>query len=53
MPYDEQLFISRAEVVVVPVGSRAKVTIIKRFVPMFERLVIKNKKNSHAHICFG
>ena len=53
MSYDEWLFISAAEIVDVPVGSRAKVKIIKRLVPLFGRLVMKYKKgNTYARYVF-
>ena len=46
MSYDEWLFISAAEIVDVPVGSRARVKIIKRLIPLFGRLVMKYKKGN-------
>lgn len=53
MSYDEWLFISASEIVDVPVGSRAKVKIIKRLVPLFGRLVMKYKKgNTYARYVF-
>lgn len=51
--HDEWLFISAAEIVDVPVNSRAKVKIIDRFIPLFGRLVVKYKKgNTYARYVF-
>lgn len=50
---DEWLFISAAEIVDVPAGSRAEVKIIERYVPLFGRLVIRYKKgNTYARYVF-
>ena len=51
--YDEWLFISAAEVVDVPPCNRATVKIIKKYSPLFGRLVIKYKKgNTYARYVF-
>jgi len=53
MSYDEWIFVSAAEIVDVPAGSRAKVKILERFVPLFGRLVTKYKKgNTYARYVF-
>ncbi len=50
---DEWLFISAAEIVDVPAGSRAEVKIIERYVALFGRLVIRYKKgNTYARYVF-
>lgn len=51
--YDEWLFISAAEIVDVPVSSRAIVKIIDKFRPLFGRLVIKYKRrNAYGRYVF-
>ena len=53
MSYDEWLFISAAEIVDIPVASRAEVKILDRFVPFFGKLVMKYKKgNTYARYVF-
>lgn len=53
MPHDEWLFISAAEIVDIPIGKRANVEIIDKFVPLFGRLVMKYKKgNTYARYVF-
>lgn len=53
LTYDEWLFISAAEIVDVPVASRAIVKIIDNFKPLFGRLVIRYKKgNTYARYVF-
>ena len=50
---DEWLFISAAEILDVPVASRAKVKIINKFQPFFGRLIMKYKKgNTYARYVF-
>ena len=51
--YDEWLFISAAEIVDVPIDSRAEVKIIEKFTPLFGRLVMRYKKgNTYARYVF-
>lgn len=51
--HDEWLFISAAEIVDVPVASRAVVKIIEKFSPLFGRLVLRYYKgNTYARYVF-
>ncbi|KHD13991.1 GIY-YIG nuclease family protein [Clostridium butyricum] len=51
--YDEWLFISAAEIVNIPAGSRAEVKIIEKYVSLFGKLIIKYKKgNTYARYVF-
>ena len=50
---DEWLFISAAEIVEVPLNSRAKVKILEKYQPFFGRLVIRYRKgNTFARYVF-
>lgn len=53
LTYDEWLFISAAEIIEVPVDSRATVKVIDKFRPLFGRLVIKYYKgNTYGRYVF-
>lgn len=53
LTYDKWLFISAAEIIDVPVGSRAIVKILDKYRPLFGRLVMQYKKgNTYGRYVF-